>query len=228
VEYTTVMPDPLRYRNIRNMLSAPIINDAIETKYDFEWAKIFAPVFLLILQSYFKSWVIAKIALANRDMALPLYWCLRICLIAMFVRNVSTIRIDGPPDRAQTLDLFQAQRSKRDPLLVLRAVACMNVFLGHWFLIAFGPAAPASNAVDYALRMLLSLSPWCGVWMFFTLSGYLITKGFVTGRHSVSKRGLAHFYRNRILRIFPVYFLVMFLVAAFLHPDVLDLRRLQS
>ncbi len=122
------------------------------------------------------------------------------------------------------LDAYADERSARDPLLGLRALACLNVFFGHWFMVVFGPATPANSHEEYALRTALSFSPWCGVWMFFTLSGYLMGKGFVTGRHSIDREGLKKFYRNRVLRIFPIYFISMFLVAVFVDPTYLDFR----
>jgi peptidoglycan/LPS O-acetylase OafA/YrhL len=51
---------------------------------------------------------------------------------------------------------------------------------------------------------------WCGVDLFFALSGYLITRRLLESRGSAGKR-LGVFYRNRALRIFPLYF--AFLIA---------------
>jgi peptidoglycan/LPS O-acetylase OafA/YrhL len=91
-------------------------------------------------------------------------------------------------------------------------------------MVVFGPTMPPHSTRDYILRTSLSFSPWCGVWMFFTLSGYLMGKGFVTGRHTVNRDGLVRFYKNRILRIFPIYFVSIFLVAVFMNPAYLDVR----
>ena len=59
---------------------------------------------------------------------------------------------------------------------------------------------------------------WIGVDLFFVLSGYLITSMFI--RHAFSLRLVRIFYRNRILRILPLYlaFILFFFIASFLLP----------
>jgi len=51
-------------------------------------------------------------------------------------------------------------------------------------------------------------SGWIGVSIFFTLSGFLITRGLLNlkSQHSKIAIYLGEFYRNRVLRIFPLYF----------------------
>ena len=94
-------------------------------------------------------------------------------------------------------------------------------------MMVFGPTTPAASyARIRTYEPPLSFSPWCGVWMFFTLSGYLMGKGFVTGRHSVDREGLKKFYRNRVLRILPIYFISIFLVSVFVNLTYLDLHNL--
>ena len=59
---------------------------------------------------------------------------------------------------------------------------------------------------------------WIGVDLFFVLSGYLITSMFI--RHAFSRRLVGIFYRNRVLRILPLYlaFILFFLIASYLLP----------
>jgi len=51
---------------------------------------------------------------------------------------------------------------------------------------------------------------WCGVELFFTLSGYLITTIVLDGDRSAG--GLGRFYWKRALRIMPLYFATLFAV----------------
>lgn len=48
---------------------------------------------------------------------------------------------------------------------------------------------------------------WTGVWLFFVISGYVVTLAMI-GRQSdlPARRGLARFFRRRALRIVPVYY----------------------
>jgi peptidoglycan/LPS O-acetylase OafA/YrhL len=48
---------------------------------------------------------------------------------------------------------------------------------------------------------------WIGVWVFFALSGFLITRSLIGLKSESFSRGLGIFYARRSLRIFPVYFL---------------------
>ena len=153
-----------------------------------------------------------------------IYWLLRVSLLLCFVFVTTWLAPTSSIRPLKIADIYEQERSARDPLLGLRAAACLNVFFGHWFLIDFGPSVPAQFDCEYVARVLLSFSPWCGVWMFFTLSGYLMGKGFVTGRHATDMDGLKRFYFNRILRIFPIYFISILFVAVFTNPAAIDLR----
>jgi peptidoglycan/LPS O-acetylase OafA/YrhL len=46
------------------------------------------------------------------------------------------------------------------------------------------------------------------VWIFFSLSGFLLTSGFRSGRYSFTFLKLKDFYINRFLRIYPLFFFV--------------------
>jgi peptidoglycan/LPS O-acetylase OafA/YrhL len=103
-----------------------------------------------------------------------------------------------------------------DPLMGLRAMACAMVLLGHYFFIGF----PFKG--HDLLQMLLIGSPWAGVWLFFTLSGYLMGKGFIHGRYTLDEAGCRLFFRNRILRIGPVYYVSIVLLSIYRYPEVLQ------
>lgn len=115
-----------------------------------------------------------------------------------------------------------------DPLLSLRALACFIVLLGHGTTNLFVPTDILRQATSSHSFWLLMPMPWAGVWIFFTLSGYLMGKGFFTGRYHFSRKGILHFYRNRLLRIAPLYYFAILMVALFLHPEVLKPANLES
>jgi peptidoglycan/LPS O-acetylase OafA/YrhL len=97
----------------------------------------------------------------------------------------------------------------------LRGVAILLVALSH-FAIVFSPALPAERII----RTVLSFG-WCGVDLFFVLSGFLITGILLETRHSEGY--FLKFYMRRVLRIFPLYFaflgFVFLLVPAVLKPN---------
>lgn len=86
----------------------------------------------------------------------------------------------------------------------LRGLAILLV-LGH----NFDPESHGSELLARLLTYPLDVG-WAGVQLFFVLSGYLITSGLLAGQAS------PHFYRSffirRTLRIFPLYFVTLFLL----------------
>jgi peptidoglycan/LPS O-acetylase OafA/YrhL len=102
-----------------------------------------------------------------------------------------------------------------DPLMGLRAMACLMVLMGHFFFLFF----PLSSR-HALLQMLLVGSPWAGVWLFFALSGYLMGKGFVRGRYTLDEAGCRLFFRNRILRIGPIYYVSIIFLSIYRYPEV--------
>jgi len=75
----------------------------------------------------------------------------------------------------------------------LRAVAFLLVFFFHAHFGYFG---------------------WVGVQLFFVLSGFLITGILLDMKHSLPMAGyFIKFYGRRFLRIFPLYYLYLFLIA---------------
>src|ERR1700752_5269649 len=86
----------------------------------------------------------------------------------------------------------------------LRAFAVGAVLIHHFF------QPPRIGGVDFALL---------GVWLFFVLSGFLITGILLRSRDQVDYGGypsgfvLRQFYIRRFLRIFPLYYLVLCVAA---------------
>jgi peptidoglycan/LPS O-acetylase OafA/YrhL len=110
-------------------------------------------------------------------------------------------------------------RSFYDPLLTLRFTACLMVLAGHALMVTHLPANLPNSLAAGSAAWLLTASPWGGVWIFFTLSGYLMGKGFYSGRYTPDGTGVWSFYRNRLLRIIPLYFTSVVIVAALVHPE---------
>ena len=84
---------------------------------------------------------------------------------------------------------------KYDKVLIIRAFACIIVFLSHtlpplpnFFLVTDGIAA---------------------VRIFFILSGYLMAKNFINGKYSFDFKSIKRFYLNRFKRIAPLYYFVV-------------------
>lgn len=107
-----------------------------------------------------------------------------------------------------------------DPLLILRAIACFMVLVGHGLMINFAPINLSELIKRDHFIGLFTSSPWGGVWIFFTLSGYLMGKAFFSGRYTLNAGGIFNFYRNRILRIVPLYWVAVLIVCIFSYPQV--------
>ena len=86
----------------------------------------------------------------------------------------------------------------------VRAIAVILVVLTHAIVV------PSSGLLAWAARHVLS-NGWIGVDLFFALSGYLITSILLTAKTR------AHYFRNfyarRFLRIFPLYYAVVAILA---------------
>jgi peptidoglycan/LPS O-acetylase OafA/YrhL len=154
-----------------------------------------------------------------------LYLALRLPLSALLVWILVRLPVDAEERSAKPA----ARRSRAahsrifDPLMALRALACLLVFMGHFFLVSF---PFTSEAYSPGVVTLLRSSPWGGVWVFFTLSGFLMGKGFAAGRYSLDGRGMRAFLRNRLIRIAPVYYGGLLLITIFRYPALLHGRDL--
>lgn len=78
----------------------------------------------------------------------------------------------------------------------VRAIAFLMVFFFHERVFDFG---------------------WSGVQFFFVLSGFLITRILIATTHLPFKDYLKVFYGRRVLRIFPIYYLYLGVVAIVVH-----------
>jgi peptidoglycan/LPS O-acetylase OafA/YrhL len=112
-----------------------------------------------------------------------------------------------------------------DGLSVLRLFAWLLVFETHVLINGgqriLAPAFPQRGQIWPLLT-----PAWAGVWIFFILSGYLMGKAFLAGRYDLSASGLKAFYFNRLVRIAPLYFFALLVVAVFVNPEVFKLSNL--
>lgn len=91
----------------------------------------------------------------------------------------------------------------------LRGLAVLLVVFLHW-VVRLGDARPLTRTWPLWARRFADMS-WCGVDLFFVLSGFLI--GGILLDHRRAPRLLKAFYARRVTRIFPAYFLLIGCVA---------------
>jgi peptidoglycan/LPS O-acetylase OafA/YrhL len=91
----------------------------------------------------------------------------------------------------------------------LRAVAALMVVVFHFLLWVKAYYTPVSQAINSSWYFLAN-----GVWLFFVLSGFLLFLPYV--RTMLAARPLpsaTNFYRRRVLRIIPAYWVCLLIVA---------------
>lgn len=102
-----------------------------------------------------------------------------------------------------------------DPLLSLRGFACLMVIMAH--------SAPPKSTIyfhNYDLTWLIFTPGGVAVRIFFCLSGYLIGKAFYNQRYSTQGNGILNFWRNRALRIFPLYYFAVIILGLIFYPQI--------
>lgn len=98
-----------------------------------------------------------------------------------------------------------AEPARIDALDGLRGIAILLVVLFH--ALFFDPGLVGSASPGDSLYLRVSMLGWCGVDVFFVLSGFLITG--ILLRTKDRPRYFTTFYARRALRIFPLYYVVM-------------------
>jgi peptidoglycan/LPS O-acetylase OafA/YrhL len=101
-----------------------------------------------------------------------------------------------------------APRVQYDHFQLMRGVACLMVLLNHVAGYLSIPLKPPADA--WFSPMLVPLGfPW--VWLFLILSGFLLTKVFVTKRFALDANGIKAFYVRRARRLIPLIWAVLLL-----------------
>ncbi|HEU4952747.1 MAG TPA: acyltransferase [Holophagaceae bacterium] len=95
---------------------------------------------------------------------------------------------------------------------VVRCWAFLGVFVFHVLLIHPPEVGSAFALAAYNAAAVIKCAGRYGVDMFFTLSAYLITSLLLNERARSERIHLGRFYMRRVLRIWPLYFLVILLV----------------
>jgi peptidoglycan/LPS O-acetylase OafA/YrhL len=133
------------------------------------------------------------------------------CIYALGVSRFLPARVAGSvPLRTGVKP--RGSRHDTDWLLLIRGLACGLVFIMHIGIIFKHDFSYSHSRWAWILE-----SPaWLGIILFFTLSGYLMGKGFYTGKYDLSRSGVTLYLRNRFLRIFPLMFVVGLFVVGLL------------
>ena len=97
---------------------------------------------------------------------------------------------------------------KLENLDSLRTIAFLSTFLAHAF---YTESEPIKNSASFQWAIQFQEILSFGVPIFFVLSGFLITYLMLKEQEEVGTFSLKNFYMRRILRIWPVYFLVVFI-----------------
>jgi peptidoglycan/LPS O-acetylase OafA/YrhL len=104
--------------------------------------------------------------------------------------------------------------NRADALLILRGLACLVIVIAHC-------QPPLTVLSSLPWGWLVAMPGGIAVRAFFTLSGYLIGKGFYLGRYGTSRSQLRRYIRNRAARILPLYWAAVLIPAIFLAPSIL-------
>jgi peptidoglycan/LPS O-acetylase OafA/YrhL len=108
-----------------------------------------------------------------------------------------------------SVNLEAALGARRDNFLPLRHLAALLVIYGH----SYSLTAHAAGQVDWIARWMPGFyAGSLAVFVFFAISGYLVTAGLLR------KPGFWRYVRHRFLRVYPAYLLCLLLVAFALGP----------
>ncbi len=134
------------------------------------------------------------------------------CIYAVGVSRFFPARVARSAPRRSGVTQRDSRRDE-DWLLLIRGLACGLVFIMHsGYEFHHGSFSYLHGRWGWVLE-----SPaWLGMLLFFTLSGYLMGKGFYTGKYDLSRSGVTLYLRNRFLRIFPLMFVAALLVVVLL------------
>ena len=121
----------------------------------------------------------------------------------------------------QPLTSIKSLININDPFLIIRFFAAFLVFVTHMMILMH----PNQDLVIGIWRILKG-GAHAGMAIFFTLSGFLMGKAFISGRYDLSRAGIFTFYQNRWIRIFPLMSFVIIFLLVFQYPHVIRFESL--
>jgi peptidoglycan/LPS O-acetylase OafA/YrhL len=143
------------------------------------------------------------------------------CIYALGVRRFLPVRVAGSAP-LRTSVAPRGSRRDTDWLLLIRGLACALVFIMH-----SGMVLNHDFTYGYSRWAWILLSPdELGMVLFFTLSGYLMGKGFYTRKYDLSRSGVTLYLRNRFLRIVPLMVVIGLLATVWQSPEMLSNPRI--
>lgn len=110
--------------------------------------------------------------------------------------------------------------NRLDRFLALRAIASVMIVVAH----CLPPRETIVVAGNYDLSWLIFAPGGLYLRVFFALSGYLIGKVFYTGKYQLTPASIWQFWRNRMVRVFPLYYFAVLILVVFVYTDLLKIE----
>ena len=101
----------------------------------------------------------------------------------------------------------------------LRAIAALAVIFHHIELYKFTSGISSLYDLNDLFRFFIQKLGRNGVLLFFVLSGFLITYLLIVEKKKTKEISIKKFYLRRVLRIWPLYFLIL-IIGFFLVPNL--------
>lgn len=97
----------------------------------------------------------------------------------------------------------------------LKGISCLFVFISHCYYVT------KLLQPEISANLFFFTPAWTAVWIFFILAGYLTGLSFIRKRYSAETFfDVVRFYRQRALRVLPLYFFVVVLDISFINTNV--------
>ncbi|MDX1977417.1 MAG: acyltransferase [Pseudanabaenaceae cyanobacterium bins.68] len=110
--------------------------------------------------------------------------------------------------------------NRLDRFLALRAIAALMIVVAH----CLPPRETIILAGGYDFSWLIFAPGGLYLRVFFGLSGYLIGKVFYTGKYQLTPASIWQFWRNRMVRVFPLYYFAVLVLVVLVYTDLLKIE----